>query len=134
MALTAKQEAFCQNIIEGCTQTEAYRRSYECSNMDDKTVNNEGYKLMNNRGIAARIKQLRDQLAEMMLYPRIKRLERLAAIAEGAERDGDSISAIKAFNDMVGDGVPIKMQVEHSGETTQKTINIVRAEDIEQDD
>ena len=122
MALTAKQENFAQCIADGFTQTEAYRRAYDCDNMDDKTICNEGYKLTNNREITARIQQLREQLAERLLFPRIERLEILKGIAKGGERDGDRINAIKVFSEFIGDGAPIKMQVEHSGAVAgQKT-------------
>lgn len=122
MALTAKQENFAQLIVNGFTQTEAYRRAYNCDNMDDKTICNEGYKLTNNRVITARIQQLRDALAERLLFPRIERLEILKGIAQGSERDGDRINAIKVFSEFIGDGAPIKMQIEHSGQiVSQKT-------------
>jgi len=118
--LTVKQESFCQNILSGCTQTEAYRRAYDCDNMADATVSNSAYKLINNGEVAARIQQLREQLAELLLFPRIERLEILKGIAQGGERDGDRINAIKVFSDFVGDGAPIKMQVEHSGTIASK--------------
>ena len=113
--LTAKQEAFCHNIVDGYTQTEAYRRAYDSANMDDKTICNEGHKLTNNRVITARIQQLRDQLAERLLFPRIERLEVLKGIAQKGERDGDKINAIKAFSEMLGDNAPQKVAIEHSG-------------------
>jgi len=135
MALTAKQEDFAQNIVDGCTQKEAYIRAYDVKeDATDSTTSGEAYKLINNPHIARRIQQLRDQLAERLLFPRIERLKVLKGIAQASERDGDRINAIKVFSDMLGDNAPQKVAIEHSGETTQKTINIVRAEDIEQDD
>ena len=120
--ITVKQESFCQNILAGCTQTEAYRRAYNCDNMADATVTNSAYKLINQGELAARIQQLRDQLAENLLFPRIERLEILKGIAQGSERDGDRINAIKTFSEFIGDGAPIKMQIEHSGQiVSQKT-------------
>ena len=115
MALTAKQELFCNHIIDGCTQSEAYRRSYDCENAADATIWNDAYKLMNNRDVAARIQQLREQLAERLLFPRIERLEVLKGIAQAGERDGDRINAIKVFSDMLGDNAPQKIAIEHSG-------------------
>ena len=127
--LTAKQESFAQYIVDGFTQTEAYRRAYDCDNMDDKTICNEGYKLTNNRVITARIQQLRDQLAERLLFPRIERLEELKSIAKTGERDGDRINAIKVFSEMLGDNAPQKISVEHIGETNKKvTFEIIDSE------
>jgi len=122
MAVTAKQEEFCQFILEGCTQTEAYRRAYNTENMLDKTMCEEASRLMNDRNVSARIQQLRDQLAERLLFPRIERLEILKGIAQASERDGDRINAVKVFGDLLGDNAPQKVAVEHSGETTQKTV------------
>jgi phage terminase small subunit len=129
-SLTAKQEDFAQNIVDGCTQLEAYRRAYDAVNMSDGAASGEAYKLMNNPQIARRIQQLRDQLAERLLFPRIERLEVLKGIAQTGERDGDKINAIKVFSEMLGDNAPQKLAIEHSGETTSRTITILRAEDI----
>ena len=122
--LTLKQENFAQNIVEGLTQLESYRRAYDTDNMSEPVMSNEACKLVNNREVAVRIQQLRDQLAERLLFPRIERLEKLKKIAQSAEQDKDSINAIKAFNDMVGDSAPQKIAVEHSGTIdTVKTLD-----------
>jgi len=120
--LTLKQESFAQNIVDGLTQLESYRRAYDTDNMSEPVMSNEASKLVNNREIAVRIQQLRDQLAERLLFPRIERLEILKGIAQAGERDGDRINAVKVFGDLLGDNAPIKTQIEHSGETTQKTV------------
>ena len=112
--LTAKQELFCQNIANGFTQTEAYKRAYNSENMIDATISNSAYKLMTNDAIAARIQQLRDRLAEILLFPRIERLTVLKDIAQNGEKDSDKINAIKAVGDMLGDNAPRKMQIEHT--------------------
>jgi len=128
MALTAKQESFAQNIVDGFTQLESYKRAYDAENMLDKTISNNAYELINNREVAGRIQQLRDQLAERLLFPRIERLEILKGIAQGSERDGDRINAIKVFSDFVGDGAPIKVEVEHTGETSKKiTFEVIKS-------
>src|SRR5574343_1236 len=133
MALTKKQEDFCQNIVAGLTQTEAYRRAYNCENMDEKTICNEGYKLTNNRDIAARIQQLRDQIAERILFPRIDRLGILKNISLASEKDSDRINAIKTFNDMIGDNAPIKQEIKHGGELehTHKKLETYTDEELE---
>jgi len=120
--LTLKQEAFCQNIVDGLTQLESYRRAYDTDNMSEPVMSNEASKLVNNREVAVRIQKLRDQLAERLLFPRIERLEILKGIAQASERDGDRINAVKVFGDLLGDNAPQKMAIEHSGETTQKTV------------
>ena len=131
--LTAKQESFAQNIVDGCTQLESYKRAYDAENMTDNTASGEAYKLMNNPQIAHRIQQLRDQLAERLLFPRIERLEVLKTIAQSGERDGDKINAIKVFSDMLGDNAPQKVAIEHSGEHT-KTVTIIHAPSVKRVD
>ena len=131
--LTAKQENFAQYIVDGFTQLEAYKRAYDAENMLDKTISNNAYELVNKREVAGRIAQLRDQLAERLLYPRLERLKDLKAIAKNAERDSDKVSAIKVVSEMLDDKTPQKLAIEHSGETTQKTITILNAEDIDID-
>jgi hypothetical protein len=129
--LTAKQENFAQNIVDGCTQKEAYIKAYDVKDdATDNTTSGEAYKLTKNPLIARRIQHLRDQIAERLLFPRIERLEILKGIAQAGERDGDRINAIKVFSDMLGDNAPQKLAIEHSGETTQRTINIICAEDV----
>ena len=120
MALTAKQESFAQNIVDGFTQLESYKRAYDAENMLDKTISNNAYELINNREVARRIQQIRDQLAERLLFPRIERLEILKGIAQGGERDGDRINAVKVFGEMLGDNAPQKLSIEHSGTIASK--------------
>lgn len=60
-ALTEKQERFAQCLSEGMTNTEAYRASYDTSNMQSGTVHNEASRLAQHPGITAR---LNDLLAE----------------------------------------------------------------------
>ena len=115
MALTAKLESFCQNSVDGFTDLESYRRSHNAIGMADNSCSTEAWKIKQRPAIALRIQQLRDQLAERLLFPRLERLEILKGIAKGGERDGDRINAIKTFSDFVGDGAPVKIEVEHSG-------------------
>lgn len=126
MALTAKQEAFCQNIIDGHTQSEAYRRAYNAENMMDVTIHQEASRIANDRNVSTRIQQLRDQLAERLLFPRIERLQVLKDIGKGGEKDSDRINAIKVFSDMIGDNVPQKLEIEHSGSIESSNDEITR--------
>jgi phage terminase small subunit len=126
MALTKKQEDFCQNIVDGCTQLESYRRAYDAENMSDGAASGEAYKLMNNPKVARRIQQMRDQLAELLLFPRIERLQVLKDIGKGGEKDSDRINAIKVFSDMIGDNQPQKIEIEHSGSIESSNEEITR--------
>lgn len=59
MALTVKQEKFCQKYIE-CegNASEAYRQSYDCKGSSEPVVNNNAYVLLQNDDIAMRIAEL----------------------------------------------------------------------------
>lgn len=57
--MTAKQHAFATNMASGrMTQAEAYRASYDATNMKGETVRTEASRLMANPHVAARIKVL----------------------------------------------------------------------------
>ena len=58
--LTAKMENFCQAIVDGLNQSDAYRHAYDAGRMAPETVNREASVLVNNPKIATRILELRD--------------------------------------------------------------------------
>ena len=60
--LTPKQTEFCDAIVDGANQTEAYKHAYEAGNMLPATIANNAYKLMQNNDVATRIRELRDQI------------------------------------------------------------------------
>ena len=62
--LTAKQELFVQNIIQGMSQADAYRSAYPNQRMSDKTVWETASKLMANPKVITRLTELRNELAK----------------------------------------------------------------------
>lgn len=67
--LTDKQEKFCQNIIKGMTQSDAYRDAYNVrEGTKDSTVWNNSSQLMADTQVAHRIKELRNQIADEICY------------------------------------------------------------------
>ena len=60
--LTAKQENFCQAIVDGSNQSDAYRYAYDASRMKAAVVANEASLLMQNHDISVRIAELRNQI------------------------------------------------------------------------
>ena len=87
MMLTPKQEKFVRNLIDGMSQREAYKNSYDAENMSDKVIDNEASLLFNSREIAMRYKELQEQLANATIMTAIERLEYLTGIVKGTERD-----------------------------------------------
>ena len=102
--LTAKQEAFVQNIIQGMSQADAYRSAYDTKRMSDNAIYREASLLMSNPKIAQRINELRDQLAKPSIMSAQKRLEWLTeVILSKDETTGDKLKAADIMNKMQGE-------------------------------
>ena len=102
--LTAKQEAFVQNIMQGMSQADAYRSAYNSKRMSDKTIHEAASRLMNDSKVTARLTELREQIANDTIMSAKKRAERLTEFAN----DGDPNVAMKAIdllNKMTGEYV-----------------------------
>ena len=95
-AITQKQEAFCQAIIAGITQTEAYRNSYSTANMKDSTIREEACILMTTQTIVKRLAELRApaiKKAGMTLESHLEDLQRLRNMAVKDKQYAAAISA-----------------------------------------
>ena len=112
MALTNKQEAFCQAIADGMNQSDAYRSAYSAEKMKAETVNSKAYELSKNGEVTARVKELREALADKSLWTREQSVAVLVNVIDDSEsRGGDKISAVKVLNDMQGFNAPTKLEV-----------------------
>lgn len=126
--LTAKQEAFVQNIIQGMSQADAYRSAYDASKMTDKTVHEKASLLAGQDKVRARIKELREQLASESIMSAQKRMEWLTGVVNNEkETTTDKLKAIDLLNKMSGEYVQ-KIAAEVQTETT---INIELVDDDE---
>lgn len=104
--LTAKQEQFVQNIIQGMSQADAYRSAYPNQRMSDKTVWETASKLMNNPKVVTRLTELRMELATPAIMSAQKRLEWLTGVIQSeGETTGDKLKAIDIMNKMQGEYV-----------------------------
>jgi phage terminase small subunit len=56
--LTSKQESFCQAILAGLNQSNAYRKAYDCRGMKAETIHVRACELRNDSKIAVRIEAL----------------------------------------------------------------------------
>lgn len=99
--LTPKQETFAELYVDLGSAAEAYRRAYG-SKGKPETCQREGHKLTQDPKIAARIQEIRDQLAEKALWKRLNSVEVLSGIALKGEKDSDKVAAVKALNSMYG--------------------------------
>lgn len=102
--LTAKQEKFAQNIIEGMSQADAYRNAYSVKRMSDNAIYREASLLMGNPNVAQRIEELRDQLAKPSIMSAQERLEWLTGIIKSDEETtADKLKASDQMNKMQGE-------------------------------
>lgn len=110
MALTAKQEAFAQAIADGLDQASAYRAAYDAENMSDPAIYVEASRIMDNPKVALRVKELKDALADKVLWTRemsVKALVQTFKESSGSVR----VSAVKELNAMHGYNEPTKHHV-----------------------
>jgi len=62
--LTLKQESFCRFYLETGNASEAYRRAYDASGMQDTTIHVKASELLANGKVAVRVAELLAELAE----------------------------------------------------------------------
>ena len=125
MALTSKQEKFCQGIVSGLNQSDAYRAAYSCGNMGAASINEEAYRTINLPDIALRIEALRMPIAERLGMGLENYIKELMELKKNARADKDYNPAIKA-HELIGkalgyyvaraeltgrDGNPIEMKI-----------------------
>ena len=90
--LTAKQEKFVRNLIQGMSQREAYKNSYNAENMTDKSIDEEACRLFNDTKIASRYQELIEKAANAAIMTAQERLEYLTGIVY--ETEGEKISTV----------------------------------------
>ena len=126
--LTPKQEAFCQNIVKGMSQADAYRSAYNASKMTDKSIIEKASDLASNVKIKERVKELRDKVARKSIMSAQERLEWLTRLVLSEDAtNSDRIKALDIMNKMDGEYTQ-KIQADVQTETT---INIELVEDDE---
>jgi phage terminase small subunit len=105
--LTEKQEAFCRAYIECGNASEAYRNCYDCSNMNQDSVNRTAKKMMDNVKIASRLHEMRAPIIEkhnITVDSLIAELEeaRLAALCAETPQASAAVSATMSKAKLVG--------------------------------
>jgi len=109
--LTAKQESFAQAIADGMNQADAYRTAYDAENMADTSVYVEASKLIDNPNVAQRVKELKDTLANRVLWTREMSVK--ALVQTFKESSGSvKVAAVKELNAMHGYNEPSKLQID----------------------
>ena len=80
--LTPKQEKFCQAVVRGSNQSDAFREAYDAKNMLPATINERACRLMQESKISTRVMELRTpvvQAAQMDQATWLRHIERRAA-------------------------------------------------------
>ena len=81
MALTAKQEKFCQNIASGKEIIESYMSAYDCNSKS--AANTESYKLLKRDDITERIAEIRKPVINLLQNKQIsERQQQINAIQD----------------------------------------------------
>ena len=114
--LTAKQEQFVKNIIDGMNQADAYRNAYDTSRMADKTIHEKASRLMADGKVTARLKELRAQMISPTIMSAKQRLEYLTRVINGEQGE--------KMVQMV-DGEPIEVDVPTSLKNKLNAIDIM---------
>ena len=118
--LTAKQESFVRNIIQGMSQADAYRAAYNTKQMSDNAIYREASLLMNSPKISQRIAELRAELAKPSIMTAQQRLEWLTKLIQSEEDANAKLKAIDIMNKMQGEYVT----------KVEGNLNIAKLEDL----
>ena len=107
MALTIKQENFCNYYVESGNASDAYRRAYDCGKMKDESIVVNASKLLNNTNIALRLSELKSILQEKSDITKELILNELRAIVFADIRDyvtfdGERVK-FKAFSELTNE-------------------------------
>jgi phage terminase small subunit len=104
--LTPKQEQFVKNIIDGMSQADAYRNSYDVSRMTDKSIHEKASRLMADGKVRSRLQELRDQMMKPSIMSAQERMEWLTNLINNDEEGtNEKLKAIDIMNKMQGEYV-----------------------------
>ena len=113
--LTAKQEAFAQNIAGGDDQAAAYRKAYDASTMKDASVYIQASRLIKNPKITLRVDELKAEVAQQHLWTRemsVLGLIQAFEVANSEKSSSGMTGAVKELNIMHGFNQPTKVSVD----------------------
>lgn len=122
MALTTKQENFCQKYVETGNASEAYRYGYDTSRMKPESVHRKAKELMDNGNVAARIAELKQRAAvkhDVTVATLLRELEEARTIALSCETPQTSAAVSATMGKAKLCGLD-KQLIELSGEVNNK--------------
>lgn len=89
--LTDKQEKFVLNLINGMSQREAYKNSYDAENMKDETIDSKASELFKKGTIRERYEELKQKRENAYIMTAIERMKLLTDIANGDMKERDKV-------------------------------------------
>lgn len=96
--LTPKQEKFCQGIVKGLSQADAYRAAYDAKNMKPATVQNKAHVVMKIGEVSARVEALRKPVMEKLQYgleQAMREADEALQVAKLKENGGAMVAAVQ---------------------------------------
>lgn len=99
--LTIKQEKFVQNLIQGMSQREAYKNSYDAKNMKDETIDKKASGLLKQEKIRGRYDELLGKIQDKAIMSAEKRMKWLTGVINGDVKD-------TVYHNVNGENIPIE--------------------------
>lgn len=131
--LTAKQEAYKNNRIQGMGVSDSYRDAYACKTMSDKAISVEANKLEQDPRIALDVKVKRKEAAERAI---VTTEDVVKGLLIEAQTNGEGstasarVSAWKALSDFTGGFDANKVKTELTGANGNPIESVTRVERI----
>lgn len=105
VALTPKQEAFCQAIVSGMGPYDAYRHAYNAEKMKAPGISVNASKLLADTKIALRIEALRKPVVEKLQYgleEAMLEAQEAFEVSKGKEQGGAMVAAVQLRSKLNG--------------------------------
>jgi len=131
--LTAKQEAFALAYVETGNAAEAYRRAYDVrAATQHSTIYSAASRLLADSKICARVAELQDQAASLMMYTVKDAFEeyeaaRKLAMSEAASNPSAAVSAVNGKVKLFGLDQPSKVDHTTNGKDLPGAIDLSKA-------
>ncbi len=105
--LTIKQEKYVQGLFAGLTQREAYKQSYDCENMTDKSIDELACRAAADIKLMSRLEELTDELKYRNMATTERVLTEYAKIAFADIKDFLAFKTERTVIDHDDEGRPI---------------------------
>ena len=108
--LTAKQEAFAQEVAKGSTLADAYRSAYNTEKMKPSSVWNNASQLMQRTQGAHRVEAIQRSIEEAQVHDsaRLRRLVLERLHVEATREENTDASRVRAL-ELLGKSLPVSM-------------------------